>query len=624
MVAFDITDDVVSDLSTPARASSIYTATGFAYDYAIAGLPFLSATSDERPYLRALASVRKQQIDQTTQPGEQSLEGWWLRSQSSFHSGAGITYMEPSSDARVMRRFADSRGVDVWTPGEVKLLPATTSVSAGRFIAAVNIAGTDRIVSATTTTAAVYNADTGASVNSITGISGTILGVTSAGDRALIWTASNVYVTNTAGTSVTAHYTPGAGSITGVWLAKQRLIVAVGNILNEVTANYGGTAVVTTITTHPNTGWVWTSAVDAPDCIYVSGYAGNSSAIYRVTVSSSGSVTALTAPSVAAEFPVGETVRSMFSYLGTYVVLGTTAGVRVGTLDYYGRLQYGPVTLTTANPVQWMTGEDRFVYVGVTAGIDGAHGLYRIDLSDADDKGFHAYATDLQTGKTTGTLTGLALANGKLWIAVSDDTCYRETTTYVSSGWLQTAKIRYGTAEPKLFKRLRLRASLPGTTTVAVTSIDDQGTEQSLFTYTGAMDTTEVRVSPDTAQYVMAFKFTLTTDGTNTPTVSSYQVRSLPAIQRAELIQLNLICFDFERDKFGVNNGGMGTALDRYLALVNAVRAGDIVRVQDLSNDESVEAIVEDMQFKQQAPPNPTLVVAGFGGVVTITVRTVT
>lgn len=624
MVAFDITDDVVSDLSTPARASSIYTATGFAYDYAIAGLPFLSATSDERPYLRALASVRKQQIDQTTQPGEQSLEGWWLRSQSSFHSGAGITYMEPSSDARVMRRFADSRGVDVWTPGEVKLLPATTSVSAGRFIAAVNIAGTDRIVSATTTTAAVYNADTGASVNSITGISGTILGVTSAGDRALIWTAANVYVTNTAGTSVTAHYTPGAGSITGVWLAKQRLIVAVGNILNEVTANYGGTAVVTTITTHPNTGWAWTSAVDAPDCIYVSGYAGNSSAIYRVTVSSSGSVTALTAPSVAAEFPVGETVRSMFSYLGTYVVLGTTAGVRVGTLDYYGRLQYGPVTLTTANPVQWMTGEDRFVYAGVTAGIDGAHGLYRIDLSDADDKGFHAYATDLQTGKTTGTLTGIALSNGKLWIAVSDDTCYRETTTYVSSGWLQTAKIRYGTAEPKLFKRLRLRASLPGTTTVAVTSIDDQGTEQSLFTYTGAMDTTEVRVSPDTAQYVMAFKFTLTTDGTNTPTVSSYQVRSLPAIQRAELIQLNLICFDFERDKFGVNNGGMGTALDRYLALVNAVRAGDIVRVQDLSNDESVEAIVEDMQFKQQAPPNPTLVVAGFGGVVTITVRTVT
>ncbi len=51
-----------------------------------------------------------------------SLTGWWIRSQSSFHGGEGIKFYDPSAGETVAHRFTDSKGVDVWTKGEVTLL----------------------------------------------------------------------------------------------------------------------------------------------------------------------------------------------------------------------------------------------------------------------------------------------------------------------------------------------------------------------------------------------------------------------------------------------------------------------------------------------------------------------
>ena len=61
------------------------------YDYAIGELPFLSLTGDQTPYERALAPVRKQQVDQSMAPGDQSLDSWWLRSQTIPASSGGLT-----------------------------------------------------------------------------------------------------------------------------------------------------------------------------------------------------------------------------------------------------------------------------------------------------------------------------------------------------------------------------------------------------------------------------------------------------------------------------------------------------------------------------------------------------
>jgi hypothetical protein len=122
----DITEGIPYVLSNPAGATN-YSSTGEAYDVAIAGLPFFLLNSDDAPYRRVTAQYRKQQIDQSREPGEQTLTGWWLRSQSSFHYGQGIKFFEPIQDESLRFQYTESKGVDVWTKGQATLLNSSES-----------------------------------------------------------------------------------------------------------------------------------------------------------------------------------------------------------------------------------------------------------------------------------------------------------------------------------------------------------------------------------------------------------------------------------------------------------------------------------------------------------------
>lgn len=117
----DITDSIPYTLSNPAGSIN-FSATGEAYDIAIAGQPFFLQTSDDTPYRRVTAEYRKQQYDQTREAGEQSLTGWWFRSQSSFHLGMGIKYFEPAQDEGLRFQYTESKGVDIWDKGQVTLI----------------------------------------------------------------------------------------------------------------------------------------------------------------------------------------------------------------------------------------------------------------------------------------------------------------------------------------------------------------------------------------------------------------------------------------------------------------------------------------------------------------------
>ena len=98
-------------LGAPSASGNTYQNTSNQYDVAVAGLPFFLGPSKEYPYKRETAQYRKQQIDQQKEPGEQTLTGWWLRSQSSFHYGAGIRYEEPVEGETVSYRFNKSAGI---------------------------------------------------------------------------------------------------------------------------------------------------------------------------------------------------------------------------------------------------------------------------------------------------------------------------------------------------------------------------------------------------------------------------------------------------------------------------------------------------------------------------------
>jgi hypothetical protein len=121
----DISEGLPFVLSNPSGAT--YTASGYAYDVAINGLPFFIAASDDNPYRRVTAQYRKQQIDQSREPGEQTLTGWWLRSQSSFHYGQGIKFFEPIQDESLRFQYTESKGLDVWTKGQATLLKSCVS-----------------------------------------------------------------------------------------------------------------------------------------------------------------------------------------------------------------------------------------------------------------------------------------------------------------------------------------------------------------------------------------------------------------------------------------------------------------------------------------------------------------
>jgi len=132
-------------LGRTAGTGSLYTPSGFGYNYAVGGLPFLSAASTQHPIIRETNPVQKNQFDNQNNPGEQTLSGWWIRSQQSFHGGAGQLYGDPASlnvftstNAFNQIRFYSSRGVDVWTQGQVTLLPAAKKAS-GSPVAALKI-----------------------------------------------------------------------------------------------------------------------------------------------------------------------------------------------------------------------------------------------------------------------------------------------------------------------------------------------------------------------------------------------------------------------------------------------------------------------------------------------------
>ena len=123
---YSITERINEPIGKPAGAAVSFENTNNTYDVAIGGQPFILAASDKYPYQRATATYRKQQFDNQPIPGEQSFEGWWLRSQSGFHYGSGVKYVEQYGSENVYFRFQDSVGINVWNRGQTNLLRNVT------------------------------------------------------------------------------------------------------------------------------------------------------------------------------------------------------------------------------------------------------------------------------------------------------------------------------------------------------------------------------------------------------------------------------------------------------------------------------------------------------------------
>jgi hypothetical protein len=371
------------------------------------------------------------------EPGEHSLnpEGPWRRSSSSWHGGAGQTHRDLADSTPT--RFRTSKGVDVWTRGQLSLLAGTAEMHAltGGATAQIVSMGDylyycddEDVVRTDGTTPTTCTGTPAADVLSLAASGSTVWAA---------YGASGVY--SATGTTF-SNVTTDDANLVG-W-AKGRILMADGKLLSDLSS---GTPA--SVLDHADAGFEWTCIADGVGSIFAGGNSGNKALIYRIGITADGS--ALSAPVVAARLPDGELVHSMVGYLGT-LILGTSQGFRLCAEADNGNLTMGPL-IDLGVAVRCFATYGDSVWFGWSNYDATSTGCGRINLGyPFTDTLVPAYASDLMvTGQ--GTVDGLAFLGDDLAIGVAGDAIYEPSGT-VSSGTVESGRISYGLSEEKIVR----------------------------------------------------------------------------------------------------------------------------------------------------------------------------
>ena len=656
MAGRDITDgsgtyDLTTDIGI-VSTDAIWQNTTISYDTAIGGMPFISAISDKDEAIRQTAPFRKEQFDNGQEPGEQSLTGWWLRSQMSFHSGAGINFYDPlTNDENGHYRFADSKGVDVWTKGQVTMLKESTQghvvtdpvLANGRvqqLARSIEWSGTQGVLlhdgydvdkvpvnnPANPIHFIDYNAGTDSKVYAICDDGTTAYWITNTATKKTVYKKALTLTSSTPGTTMFDEV--GLISNATMEYVKDRIVMCADNKVYEFAGS--SVAMPTPLYTHPVASHTYTSITASGPAIYIAGYNGIQSTIQKFTLNTNGTMPTLTSAVVAAELPVGEIVHRIYYYLG-FMLIGTNKGIRAAAVsDTDGSLDYGPLIVETSQPCYDFAARNHYVWCAT--GVDGNPGVIRLDLSNELEPLRFAYANDIYTPDVTGFVTtacAFAAGTNRLtYVTANNGTSngyiYVESaSTLLPTGYLTTGNIRYGTLEPKNFKRLIGRGDF-AYGSLGLLSVDIDGIEYDHITYDSQVPSVEVGTNqPSVAREYLAYKFLFVRDATTTsrgPVFKGYQAKATIATPRQRQISFPVYCFDTETDRNGVTTGYKGRAHERVLQLEAIEESGDIVLWQDLNTQELRQVQIEGVSLRRTTPPDKF---SGYGGIITIVVRTV-
>lgn len=648
----DIVRRIPDQIVAPGAAgSNAYTLQDNAYDYAVAGIPFLSAIQGgdyihKRAYTEGMAPIRKEQFDSFAEPGEQSLQGWWLRSQSNFNGGAGILYADPDNDNQFDVRFGDSLGIDCWSPGELQLLRGTSLAltSSGKLPVLVegfvdttgvdsywNVRGDD-----------LLKVTDAGSTSVIAGAGSTIRDITSSGKRYFIGRDNGIY-TGVDAAAPTQLYT-GAFTNWALEFLKGRLVACTDNkVYQLLTAPPGAPVALPTaptgatgglVYTHQDDAWRWTSIADGPDAIYIAGGSGTNSEIhaFTATVDSTG-IPVLSWAGVTATMPTGEVINSIYTYVQSFMGIATNKGFRIGTIDSAGNVAYGPLLFTPTGGCSGIVGDDTFMWVGSTNAHDGDTGLFRVNLGveiqeQTTNAVRYAYARDIYyTGQgRVGSVTNFGASDRRVFAVDGVGSVKEFASQLLPSGYLTTGRVRFNTEEPKLYKFFSVRTPVPLNGNVEISVLTEGGGEIPTITYgpTQSSGTRDVGISqPVGPQNWLALKFILSPgpDPTLGGVLNGWQLKVLPGSIRQRIITQVFNLFDTESDKTGQRIGYDGYARARLESFKAAARAGDVVLYQELQEDLSTQVVIDDWTFEQLAPPGPNQ--GTLGGHLTVVMRTV-
>lgn len=403
---------------------------------AIDGVGFMLA---EFPKWKTLATLRAQQ--DSREAGELSLnpEGLWRRSASSWDHGAGQTRYD-DAEASDRRRFRSSKGVNPWTPGQVTLLNDTEQVrSVAGSIPQIGIAGNLYWADGSD----IYKSDL--STNTAITMPATVSSLCSVGSYILAACGASGIRKIAASASTEASWVTGTVDVVG--FAKGRVLAAAGAALyNPTTALTGGPAALpAALYTQPDSTFTWVGFAEGTSWIYAAGNVGDKGLIYKTAVKADG--TALDTPTVAGRCEDGETITSIYGYLGT-LLIGTSLGIRIGVPNSSGDLELGAAI--PVGTVYTMLGRLNYVYFGWSNYDGTSTGLGRIDLAALTDtqRVVPAYATDLMvTGQ--GTVRGIGFYSNRLIIGVAGLGVYKQSDNLVQSGTIDSGLIGFGITEDK-------------------------------------------------------------------------------------------------------------------------------------------------------------------------------
>lgn len=644
---------IAVDLSV--GTGNIWQNTGMQYDFAIGGVPFLAAITDKDPYIRSTAQFRKNQFDSLRDPGEQSLSTWWLRSQSSFHTGAGINFYDPFANpysptlGSNSYRYHKSLGVEVMdAEGQVTLLrrpSQTQTTSSAAELTTVTVAGVDKILMHDDNALKLSDGTTSAMTTLSSGVATTIYASTANGSNAYYIDASYIVSVPLTGGATSAVRNI-SGSITSAKMAyvKERLIVGIDNKIYEVPATNGGGAMPSPLYTHPDTSWRWTGIAEGASAIYASGVVGAKSSVVKFVLDTTGALPTLTSAITAVVVPDGELIHNIYVHLMSYIVIATNKGLRIGVIDNSGNITYGGLMIDTDYPIRGIAAHDSYIYcAGSFDNLETGEnypGLYIVNLGTEISAGTlqYAYSTFVyaenisqgsaigvchlgQTNQVVFTVGALsktvgATANNGLWV--------QSATELYPSGYLETGYIRYNTLEQKNFKRVVGRGDFSkGSMSILTRDLTD--TTYDMVSYDSAIGNPEVTITqPAGAQDALGLRFELYRDGADNstgPVFKGYQLKAVPASPRTRIIKIPLLCYDVDTDKYNSSVGYEGYALEKLSALENIEAAGDVVTWQDFRTGELSQCLIEEVIFTDVTPPDKKL--TGFGGIVSLTIRTV-
>lgn len=606
------------------------------YDVAINGIGFMYASTTENPAVRETADYVKDRLDQAETPGEQTLTNWWLKSQESFHGGAGQLNLEPPFETPQSHvRYRLSKNVDPFTPGLVTRLPDTKLMTPNEYVGlvALDIGGQDMLAGVTQGGNLHTIRDVIDDIGDVTALPP--LGVKSiATDGAKLYFATNTTVSSydiPTGTQTTLATFAAAAVTTPVlgW-AKARLMLAVNGGIYEidVTVTNATLSPDTCLFQHPTPGWTWRCFSDTPSQILVAGDAGQVSTVETFQVAPSGTGVGggpvLQPQGTMLSMPIGERILSMANVMGTFQAIGTTRGIRIGEFNVYtSKLALGPLTLTPVDPTipaAAMLTRDRFAYA-VGMAYDEA-GLIAVDLGTAvDQAGRYAWAPHLIGPEQTSTPATAACAlatDGRFAFSIPGQGLVLEGDGPGTGreAWLQTSRIRYGTTEPKLFKLGTVRADLTNST-VKVSAMTE-ATTQVLATQGFTSVPPDFQLPSASAEWLA---LTFTFSGTDVQ-FRSYAVKALPGTRRQRNIRLVLSINDRETGRSGQQIRDQLKARDRLNALEALDSAGDTVVLEEFTPTGVIRtlAVVNRVTFTQIGRPTKT---SDVGGTAAVLLRTV-